>query len=257
MKTQSADGISISYQRTGSGNPTLVFVHGWCCDKSYWDSQVSHFAKKYEVVTVDLAGHGDSGIERENWTMSAFGKDVVAVIKQLSLEQVVLIGHSMGGPVVVETARLIPERIIGIVGVDAFQDLNYKILRESLEEMLTRFHVDFVKTSREFVTSMFLETSEPVLVEKIVSNIGSAPPRVAIDALQGVVNQDLIGEIEKIQVPIRCICSYWRPFDLETAEQHISSFEVVFMSGVGHFVMLEDPETFNSLLEEIIADFVS
>jgi len=257
MKTKSADGVSISYQSTGSGNPALVFVHGWCCDKNYWDSQVSHFAKTYQVVTLDLAGHGDSGTDRENWNMAAFGEDVAAVIKQLSLKQVVLIGHSMGGHVVVEVPRLLPECIIGVVGVDAYRDLNYKTIRESYNELLARLHADFNKASREFVTSMFLETSDPSLVEKIVSNMGSTPPRVAIGALEGVVNQDLAGEIRKIRVPIRCICSHWRPFDLETAKQLIPFFEVKFISGVGHFLMLEDPGTFNSLLEEIIIDFVS
>jgi len=254
MKTKSADGVSISYQHKGSGSPALVFVHGWCCDKSYWNSQIPYFAKKNEVVTLDLAGHGDSGIDRDNWTMTAFGEDVAAIIDQLSLEQVVLIGHSMGGPVVIAAAQLIPERIRGIVGVDAFQDLHFRILRESLDEMLTGFQVDFKKASRNYVTSMFPETSDPELVESIISDMGSAPPRMAMEALQEVVAYDLIGEIEKIQVPIRCICSNWRPFYLETAGKYISSFKVKFMSGVGHFVMLEDPRTFNSLLDEMICD---
>ena len=257
MNVESADGVSIAYQVIGSGNPALVFVHGWSCDKSYWDSQVSHFAQQYKVVTIDLAGHGESGIERENWTMTAFGEDVAAVINQLALEQVVLIGHSMGGPVVIEAAQRIPECIVGLVGVDTFRDVNRKGMPVFIDELLTRQRVNFVEASREFITSMFTETSDPILVERIVSDMSSAPPSVGIGAAEGIFNQDLAQEFEKIQIPIRCICSDYRPFDLEAAQQHASSFEVVFMSGVGHFVMLEDPTTFNSLLEEIIEEFVS
>ena len=92
----SVDGVPIHYDVQGNGATALVFVHGWCCDRHYWDRQVSHFPH-YTVATLDLAGHGESGRDRTRWTMPAFGQDVVAVVEQLGLEQVVLIGHSMGG----------------------------------------------------------------------------------------------------------------------------------------------------------------
>src|SRR4030042_2442379 len=57
----SSDGIPISYEVRGKGEPALIFVHGWCCDRSYWNEQLPHFAQKYKVVSVDLAGHGESG----------------------------------------------------------------------------------------------------------------------------------------------------------------------------------------------------
>lgn len=57
----SADGIPVRYEVHGAGPPALVFVHGWSCDRDYWRGQVEHFAGRYRVVTVDLAGHGESG----------------------------------------------------------------------------------------------------------------------------------------------------------------------------------------------------
>jgi pimeloyl-ACP methyl ester carboxylesterase len=93
----SADGVPIHYDVQGTGALALVFVHGWCCDRHSWDRQVDAFAPSYTVVRLDLAGHGASGQARTQWTMAAFGQDVVAVVEQLRLVQVVLIGHSMGG----------------------------------------------------------------------------------------------------------------------------------------------------------------
>ena len=84
-KVISADGLSIAYRVEGNGNPTLVFIPGVSCDKSYWDPQVSHFAQKYRVVAIDLAGQGESGLNRERWTMEAFGEDVAAVVNHLNL----------------------------------------------------------------------------------------------------------------------------------------------------------------------------
>jgi len=67
----------------GEGEPALVFIHGWCCDRTYWEAQLPYFAQKYKVVTIDLAGHGESGLDRKAWTMKAFGEDVAAVVEKL------------------------------------------------------------------------------------------------------------------------------------------------------------------------------
>ena len=109
----SADGTSISYEVYGAGEPTLVFVHGWSCDARYWRAQVPHFSRKHRVVVLDLAGHGHSGSSRTRYTMGSFGEDVRAVTQASGGSRVILIGHSMGGTVIVEAARLMPDRVIG------------------------------------------------------------------------------------------------------------------------------------------------
>jgi len=102
----SLDATDIAYTVAGQGNPTLVFMHGWSCDKSYWDKQVKTFANTHKVIAIDLAGHGDSSQDRSDYTMLAFGQDVKAVIDQESADNVVLIGHSMGGEIIAEAARI-------------------------------------------------------------------------------------------------------------------------------------------------------
>ena len=119
----SADGVAIRYRVLGKGDPALIFIHGWSGDSTYWDAQLDAFSKHYTVVTLDLAGHGDSGTARAEWTMDAFGDDVVAVAQQIPNRQLVLVGHSMGGPVALEAARRLKDRVIGIVGVDTFGNI--------------------------------------------------------------------------------------------------------------------------------------
>ncbi|MDX1450575.1 MAG: alpha/beta hydrolase, partial [Acidimicrobiia bacterium] len=96
----SFDGIPITYEVHGRKSPTLVFVHGWSCDRRYWREQLEPFSHEYRVVAIDLAGHGDSGSGRQEPTIRSFGADVAAVVRELGLERVVLIGHSMGGDVI-------------------------------------------------------------------------------------------------------------------------------------------------------------
>ena len=108
----SKDGTPISYEVYGVGEPTLVFVHGWSCDARYWREQLSYFSKKHRIVVLDLAGHGHSGSTRSKYTMKAFGEDVRAVTEAINSRSAILIGHSMGGSVIAEAARLMPDRVI-------------------------------------------------------------------------------------------------------------------------------------------------
>src|SRR5207249_632714 len=115
------DGIRIVYEVQGEGRPgtpALVFIHGWSCDRSYWKGQLEPFSQRFKVVAIDLAGHGESGLGRDAWTIAAFGGDVAAVVQKLGLERVILIGHSMGGHVTAEAARRLPGRVAGLVWVD-------------------------------------------------------------------------------------------------------------------------------------------
>jgi len=254
-----ADGNAIHYQVQGQGKPAIIFIHGWCCDRSYWDAQLRYFAQKYKVVAIDLAGHGESGLDRKEWPMGAFGEDVVAVVNKLNLEQVVLVGHSMGGPVILEAARRMPNRVIGLVGVDTLQNFEDKFTQEQIDNMLTPSRSNFAEAARNFVRTMFTPNSDPALVEKIVADMSSAPQEVGLGALEGYVNfqnNEIIRVLQEVQAPITCINSDEYPTNVEANQHYAPSFKALIMSGVGHFNMIEDPETFNRLLEEAVQEFV-
>src|SRR5260221_8419282 len=108
-------GVKISYTDTGKGDTTLVFVHGWCINKTYWSDQVDFFSDKYRVVTVDLPGFGQSGKNRTAWNTETFGSDIDSVLSQLNLKNVILVGHSMAGDIVLQAAINAPDRVIGLV----------------------------------------------------------------------------------------------------------------------------------------------
>jgi pimeloyl-ACP methyl ester carboxylesterase len=252
----SADGVTICYDVQGNGTPALVFVHGWCCDKTYWEEQVPHFSKQYKVVTIDLAGHGESGLGRETFTMETFGEDVVAVVEELDLDEVVLIGHSMGGAVILEAARRMPGCVIGLVGADTYRSVEAKFQNDRL---LSALRANFSEAAENFVRIMFLPTADSTLIATIASDMSAAPPQIGVRAFEELVlysNTELTRALQQVQAPIRCINSNIWPNDVEAGKRHATSFEMEIMSGVGHFVMIEDPETFNRLLDQTITEFV-
>jgi pimeloyl-ACP methyl ester carboxylesterase len=180
----SADGTAISFETTAPRDRALVFVHGWSCDRMYWRHQVAAFADEYRVVTIDLAGHGASGAGRKSWTMPAFGEDVIDVVGALELRDIVLIGHSMGGDVIVEAALALGDRVAGIVWVDTYSRLAAPDTPEQVDASLEPFQADFTAATRSFVRQMFPATAKSDLVEEIVADMSSAPPVIALDALR-------------------------------------------------------------------------
>jgi len=251
-ETVSADGVPIRYHVEGNVEPALVFVHGWCCDSGYWKNQVPYFSKSYTVVTVDLAGHGESGMAREAWSTQGFGEDIVAVVEVLDLERVILIGHSMGGPVILEAARRLGGRVVGIVGVDTFQKLGLKAPKEPAENFIKPFEKDFPRRTMNFVKSMFPPGTDSALVARVAEDMASAPPAVGIGAMKAHLAYDPAPALEEINVSIYGINGGLFPVDIETCKRYAETFEVRIMEGLGHFPMLEDPEGFNEILEEIV-----
>ena len=249
------DGVSIAYTVSGEGSPALVFVHGWMCDQTYWAAQAASFSETQTVVTIDLAGHGKSGMERESWPLMAFGADVEVVVEALDLDRVILIGHSMGGPVVLEAARLMPERVIGVVGVDTLQDADHRYDPEKVAPFLAPFESDFAGTCRGLVASMFLKDADPALVERIAADMSAGQPEIGIALLREYINYDAAAAFTAVPaaIPIRCINSTMYATNVEGNRAYHEDFEVVEMDGVGHFLMIERPEEFNALLNQVIA----
>ena len=65
----SADGVSVQYELSGSGEPTLLLVHGWTNNRTFWEPHTTALAHSNRVVVMDLPGFGNSGMNRESWTM--------------------------------------------------------------------------------------------------------------------------------------------------------------------------------------------
>jgi pimeloyl-ACP methyl ester carboxylesterase len=251
----SADGLPIVYEVRGTGNPTLIFVHGWSCDRRYWQEQLEALSQVFQVVAIDLAGHGDSGLGRGYWTMASFGADVAAVVNELSLDQVVLIGHSMGGDVILEAARRLPARVAGLVWLDAYKRLSTPRTPEQIQQILAPFRADFENAVRAFVGGTFPSDANPALVEWVTADMAAAPVAVALAALEASITYDreVPLALQELQLPLVAINSAVPPTDTESLARY--GVRAVCLTGVGHFLMLEDPGRVNQQLLTVVKEF--
>ncbi len=257
-KAVSKDGVGICYKIRGVGNYSLVFVHGWCNNMTYWKYQVPAFSSGYKVVTLDLAGHSLSGKKRKSWTMEAFGNDVVSVIEKENLKNVILIGHGMGGAVILEAARDVPDRVIGLVGIDTFKDYYMKSYpEEQIEFFLEPWRKDFKNRMREYaVETFFPDDVNQEFMKEIVLDMREAFPEEALEMLEQLLRYDGSQAFKEITVPIHGINSKLRDSSYEIATENAQSFDWIYQSGAGHFLMMENPDFFNRLLAGKLEDII-
>jgi len=253
-----ADGVELPYTVASEGDATVVLVHCWMCDRSFWSEQVPILAETYRTINLDLPGHGAAGTGRTQWTVGGFGEDVAGLLRSLDLENVILVGHSMGGPVSLRAAALSEGRVRGIVAVDTLHDAEFDFSGEEVEKFLRAFENDFVGTCRSFVDQMFVEEG----VEEIqahVAEVGCRPDRSEIGTalMRDFGAIDMKRWFREAGVPIRAVnAAAPNPTQVETNRKY-ADFDATLIEGVGHYLQMTRPEEVNPRLMEAIAELLS
>jgi pimeloyl-ACP methyl ester carboxylesterase len=253
---KAADGLSIACDVRGKGDTALVLLHGWGGDREYWKNQADAFAADYTVVTVDQAGHGASGKDRKAWTVEALADDVAAVVKELGLKRVVLVGHSMGGSVALRAAKKLPGTAVAVVGVDTLQDAETKRPEELVKSLIAGLEKDFKGTVGGMAAGLLPEKVDPKLKAWIGEKAATRDPAVQIALITDLFAFDLKTALKEAGVPVRCINSaggfpFYTPTAVETNKKY-ADFDAVTIPDVGHYPMLEKPKEFNDKLRDVL-----
>ncbi len=257
----SFDGVRISFNQQGKGKPAIIFIHGWTNPKGIWDDQVTHFSQKYRAVAIDLPGSGESGNNRSDWTMTAFGNDVVSVINKLKLDEVVLVGFSMGTTVAIEAANIAPEKVIGVVLVDDLMDPDVKYSPEMVaffDSLLMDLVTDI--SNEKLVTLGFYKKNQEAAFKRIFSLYDGVSQEGWEESLQGYfnwINESCTESLKQLKAPVTAINSDLEPTNVDAWRKYVPSFQAKIVTGVGHLVFWDNPEEFNRLLEESIQEFLT
>jgi pimeloyl-ACP methyl ester carboxylesterase len=246
------DKVTIVYSTAGRGEPGLVFVHGGLADRSFWNASLEHFAPKHRVAALDLPGHGDSGLGRRKWGIPEFGADVKAVVRAARLDRVVLVGNSLGGPVAIEAALLLPGKAVMVIGVDTFHSLDYAVTPEEARERAEAFRRDFAGSVREMTRRLFHPDADPEIMAEAERRMARTSPNAAYVMFLSLGGYDVAAAARKLDVPLRAICGDLYPVDFSGVRRVKPDFEAIIMDHVGHYPMLERPEEFNKHLEALL-----
>ncbi|MGZ5423325.1 MAG: alpha/beta fold hydrolase [Candidatus Aminicenantales bacterium] len=250
---RSADGVEIVYSVAGTGEPALVFVHGGLANRGFWDGQLQAFGPRYRTIALDLAGHGESGGNRTTWGMPEFGADVKAVIDAEKAKKVIIFGNSIGGPVAVEAALLLPGRVLGVVGVDTFQTFSERIPAEEMRQRADLFEKDYPAALKMMVGMLFHKDADPAIVANAEKRMSGTAPSAAKGMFLGLAGYEEAAAVRRLRAPMRAINGDLFPTDIKANRKIKPDFAAVIMTHMGHYPMLERPDEFNRLIAKTVA----
>jgi pimeloyl-ACP methyl ester carboxylesterase len=245
------EGRKVHYSVSGTSASTLVLIHGWACDSSFWSSNVPELAKHYRVLAVDLPGHGQSELAPD-YSMDSFADAVNAAMDAEHVGKAALVGHSMGGAVLLSFARRHPERTTALVAVDGLL-----IDSATAERFLSFAKVfqspDAMATRQKMVESLFSAATAPELKERIRKGMLSAPADVAAGAMLGMASPAFWHD-DTIGLPfLEIAAGNNQSLTLESLKRHFAKAELKRIDGTGHFLMMEKPAEFDRMLLDWLA----
>jgi pimeloyl-ACP methyl ester carboxylesterase len=239
--------IKVHYQSSGKGDKALIFVHGWTCNADFWRPQMEAFTS-VRVIAIDLPGHGLSDKPHVDYTMAYFARSIEAVMRDAGVKRAVLVGHSMGAPVIREFYRSYRDKTIALVLVDGSLRLFFS--RAQMDQLLNQFRANYSKASAQMVDGIMTGIKDENLKKEIRTVMLSAPDYVAVSAMEGMADEKNY-KPDPIMVPVLAVLAkspFWPP-DTETFFRSLApELEYHMWDGVSHFLMMEKPQEFNETL---------
>jgi pimeloyl-ACP methyl ester carboxylesterase len=250
----SADGLPLYYRTAGSGEPTVVLVHCWGCSSDEWADAIPPLAANHRVIALDLAGHGRSGKTRKDWSVPAFAGDVRAVMDQLAVHKAILVGHSMSGPIAVEAAVEMPDRIVGIVPIDTLLDVSHPEDPAANAKLFAAMRANFPATVEQLVRSIVPKTADPAVIDRILAFEKANDPAIGVPVIEANWSFPTKDAFAKVKVPIISINADLFPTNVTGNQALAPQYQVRLIKGVGHWPMLEAPDRFNAMLVQAVAE---
>lgn len=257
--------IDWNYEIDGQGEP-LIFLHGWGGDLRLWSAQAEHFSRCYQVIRIDLPGHGKSGWEKT--TLRAMARDLEKILQGMNCPSVNIVGSSMGGLIALQWFDFFPERFKRIVFVGALpkflmnQSYPYGLELDRLRKLDGQLEVDYPLIVNVFFRSLFTRQERESCKDALqcVSTAFSAKDALR-EFLKILEKEDLRGTLEKINknsIPVQIlngaddyICS---KDAVGYLQKKLPRARVELFKDCGHFPFLTKPREFNEALDKFLKE---
>lgn len=253
MATLSRNGITLAYDDGGKGEPPLVLVHCLGGNRSYMAPQFEYFRRAHRVVSVDLRGHGQSSRPGGDYTIRTFADDVAWVCGQLRLSRPILVGHSLGGGVVLETAaahqHLQPSAVVILEALVVAPATLVDQFRPVLDGLRSPA---YAQVMRQFIEQLFGPHYDAADKAKRLDQFAANHKPVMISALEGVLAHDSAAAARACTAPILYVSSGPWYTDVARFRELCPQLVTGQIVGAGHYFELEVPDQVNPMIERFI-----
>jgi sigma-B regulation protein RsbQ len=246
--------VSINYEIQGSQDTTLIFIHDWNLNLTYWRDQVDRFKSRYRILNLDLAGHGNSGKDRVQWTAESFARDITTILAKEKINNAILVGHSLGADIALEVRDEAPEKIIGIIAIETFRDVDFYITEDfvdGLKSELNKFKRNYPEMADEFARRN-IRSDNRAVINRIVTDYKQADPKIALAIYKNMVpnHEQEKEQLKNLPFKIQIIVSDYAPVDEKALKKYArAGYQISWVHDAGHFPMVEQPHQFSDALE--------
>lgn len=265
------DGTILYYEDYGRGEPILL-LHGFCCSSQVFQRNIEGLSREHRLVLLDLRGHGSSSKTLSGVTMPRMARDVYNLIEYLKLEDVTLLGWSMGGQVALMYWRLFGGygyvRRVEILDATLYpfsdEAWNFHGNRcfnmDKANDRLIRMMSDHEGDAYAMVDGMVSGEIAPEDRDWIQKEIMKTPPYIAFSIYSDFLGRDFTEYIPAVTVPMLFVGSLSPAVDGEAAMDYYittcrTEYRLVKIGPCGHFFFYFYPEKFEQIVLEFMRDF--
>ena len=248
----------VHYITAGSGDKTLVFIHGWSGNAHLWHEQAA-VASKAKLIFIDLPGHGQSDQPKTNYTMDFLADGALAALRDAKVQKDTLVGHSMGVAVICRMYAKAPELVAGLVAVDGLLR-RPELTSAQIEQFAGPYRgPGYREHTTRFIASMFPSGDTDAVRDWVLAEVLKTPQHVMASAMEQMFNSaEPNWDLKKVDVPLIAINApnpRWTA-EYETYVKGLSpKSEYRVIEGVGHCLTVERPAKFNAVFVELLGKY--
>lgn len=258
-----SNGCALRVADSRKGEKTILLLHGYLESLDVWEDFAKLLAKEYRVVAMDLPGHGISQVMGPVHTMSFLADTVVGVLDELEIDKVTIVGHSMGGYVALQTLRLHPDRLEGLVLLSSTPnpDSPEKLLDRDREiAMVEAGHKDLLATTAAkngFASDNLKRMQDEIIF--LEEQVLVTEPEGVVALLRGMKEREDSNELlRSSSLPQLFILGKKDSYiPLEKAEEIVAAHpqaKVVWLENSGHLGYFEEPEACATAIGEFMTN---
>lgn len=253
--------LALYYEVTGDGSP-LLLIHGLGSSSRDWEMQIEPFAKDYQVITVDLRGHGQSGKPPGPYSIRMFAEDTAALVRRIDILPAHVVGISMGGMVAFELAVHFPQLLRSLTIVNSYPEMRVETLQEHLQVWRRFLILELLGMrgmGRMLGGRLFPFPEQSDLRETFVSRWAQNNKRAYRESLRAILNWDVESRLGEIDCPVLVVAS---DQDYVTVEEKrvytakIPNAKLVIIEDARHAVTAERPDQFNTVLRDFLTSII-
>lgn len=245
---RASDGNDIAYELAGSGDPALLFIHGWQADHSVWPPLIAAIGPSVRTIAVDLRGCGASRDAGGPYDLERYAADLRELIDALGAAPVVAVGHSMGATVALRLAVNAPQSVRGLVLIAPVPAGGAGFSAKG--EAYLRATVGDAAAAKKWLARTLHGQPDPVLLQCLCDAAAATPREAALESFGSWVHADFAEETRNIEAPALIVAPSGE--DPEAAERNVAALipnaRCVVLPDAAHYAIVEQPEAIAALI---------